>query len=736
MAAQKVSDNKTPSTKANKDPKSLENRQRLSPRLQMIINGDDEVSSYRSVLSASVTAPKVAVDEIHPVQGLREAEAEPKAGEDRPTVDSYDRRVRVSCFVQLDEAMPPPAALPANARDNPRRQRGSLVIADLTREGAARLADRALAEGIAYVEPGAPLSHPRPRLEGRAAEAPASRRFGPSPGTASAAQAGPVLIGLIDVGGFDFSHADFLDDEGNTRFERIWDQGAAAGPPPDGFEDGRELTREQMNRAIRGAREVGVAPGDILPQSVQKVGAHGTHVASIAGGGSGVCPDAILAGVLIALDEEDQQRHRTFFDSTRLAEAVTYLFGLGDELAAQLGRPVPTVINISLGTNGHAHDGTSPISRWIDTALGKPGRCVCVAAGNAGQEAAQFEGDLGFVSGRIHASGRIPARGLTCDLEWQVVGNGIVDVSENEMEIWYEAGDELSVSVRSPSGTWSRVVGPGEFYENWAVLRGGGEEGGGQTFVSIYNERYHPANGANRISLFLSPRLKGAISGIEAGVWTVRLHGVEVRDGGFDAWIERDDPRPLGRIGETQAWRFPSYFTRRSNIDRSSVSSLGCGRDVIAVANADPRREAINISSSQGPTRDGRYKPDIAAPGTDVVAANGFASDDPRQRWISMTGTSMASPYVAGVAARMLQFQPRLTAVQIQGIMRRTAQPLPGYDYRWQDDAGFGQIRPQGCLDQAGVPFHARDLEKEDGEGEGPPGDPPGGGEAAEGRTP
>lgn len=713
-----------PDAKPSKDPKTFENRQRLAPRLQMIINGDDEVSSYRSVLSASVTAPKVAVDQVHPVEGLRRAVAEPPVDKDRPTVDSYDRRVRVSCFVQLDEAMPPPAALPANARNNPRRQRGSLVIADLTREGAARLADRALAEGIAYVEPGAPLSHPRPRVEGRAAEAPASRAVETPAGTE--AEADPVLIGLVDVGGFDFAHQDFLDEDGDTRFERIWDQGAADGPPPEGYDDGRELTRKEMNRAIHGARQVGVSPGDILPQSVQAPSSHGTHVASIAGGNSGVCPDAILAGVLIALDEEDQQRHRTFFDSTRLAEAVTYLFGLGEELGEKLGRPVPTVINISLGTNGHAHDGTSPISRWIDSALGKPGRCVCVAAGNAGQEAAQFEGDLGFVSGRIHASGRIPARGLTCDLEWQVVGNGIVDVSENEMEIWYEAGDELAVSVCSPSGTWSRVVGPGEFYENWAVSRGE-EDSGGQTFVSIYNERYHPANGANRISLFLSPRLKGTISGIEAGVWTVRLHGVEVRDGAFDAWIERDDPRPLGRIGETQAWRFPSYFTRRSNVDRSSVSSLGCGRDVIAVANADTGRERINVSSSQGPTRDGRYKPDIAAPGTDVVAANGFTGGDPRQKWVSMTGTSMASPYVAGVAARMLQSHPRLTAAQIQGIMRRTAQPLPGYDYRWQDDAGFGQIRPEGCLDQAGVPFRAKDLEKKDSESEDAGGDVPAG---------
>jgi subtilisin family serine protease len=66
--------------------------------------------------------------------------------------------------------------------------------------------------------------------------------------------------------------------------------------------------------------------------------------------------------------------------------------------------------------------------------------------------------------------------------------------------------------------------------------------------------------------------------------------------------------------------------------------------------------ERIHHTSSQGPTRDGREKPDIAAPGTNIVAANGFNPDQP---WVSMTGTSMASPYVAGVVARMLAADPK-----------------------------------------------------------------------------
>jgi subtilisin family serine protease len=105
--------------------------------------------------------------------------------------------------------------------------------------------------------------------------------------------------------------------------------------------------------------------------------------------------------------------------------------------------------------------------------------------------------------------------------------------------------------------------------------------------------------------------------------------------------------------------------------------------------------EAINESSSQGPTRDGRTKPDIAAPGTGIVAANGF---DPVRKWIEMSGTSMASPYVCGVAGLMLSIAPHLTAAQVAGIMRRKSRPLPGGGYEWHNASGFGVIDPVKCM--------------------------------------
>jgi subtilisin family serine protease len=129
---------------------------------------------------------------------------------------------------------------------------------------------------------------------------------------------------------------------------------------------------------------------------------------------------------------------------------------------------------------------------------------------------------------------------------------------------------------------------------------------------------------------------------------------------------------------------------------------------VITVGNLDAVRNQINISSSQGPTRDGREKPDIAAPGTGIVAARGFAGDN--NAWISMSGTSMAGPLVAGVVGLMLAIEDRLTAAQIESIIRRTARPLPGASFTWSNSAGFGVIDPEACLEETARLNERKDL--------------------------
>ena len=143
---------------------------------------------------------------------------------------------------------------------------------------------------------------------------------------------------------------------------------------------------------------------ELEPQSQQVPGSHGTHVASIAAGNRGVCRRAEIAAVLISLPESDLDKRLSFYDSSRLVDAVDYLL----DVARERGRPIS--INISLGTNGHSHDGSAAVTRWIDAQLATGGRAVTVAAGNSGQERGETADDFGWMMGRIHSSGQIRRR--------------------------------------------------------------------------------------------------------------------------------------------------------------------------------------------------------------------------------------------------------------------------------------------------------------------------------------
>jgi subtilisin family serine protease len=663
---------------------------KLQPKLRVVANGSDEVNAIRAQYASSVKVPEEVAERV-PVVRTRRFVAQARAAGRVPAPPRLDTRPQayVSTFVHLTDD---PADWPD---DGPlageTAGKANIRTAQLLVQDAMELADE---PWVVSMELGQPLTMPAPAVErGRPSPPPARlRRFGRS---AVHRFGKDVLVGLIDVGGFDFSHPEFLDDDGNTRFLRIWDQGGTNRPSPAAFGYGSELTKaDHLDRALREASERRLPAYELEPQSQMTPRAHATHVASIAAGARGVARNATLAGVLVSIPPDEAERRLSFYDSSRLAHAVDYLLALGRE------QGMPVSINISLGTNGHAHDDSSAVNRWIDAALTTPGRSVCVAVGNAGQDRPAYEGDLAYVMGRIHASGRVAARELVADLEWVVVGNTRADVSENELEIWYGPQDRFAVQVKPPGEEWTKPIEPGEFVENRQLSDG--------MFLSVYNELYNASNGANYIGVYLSPRLtERDPRPVRAGQWLVRLIGRDVRDGRFHAWIERDDPRAVGRIGEREAWSFPSFFSESSFVDASTVSTLACGQRVVAVANLDAEGRRINVTSSQGPTRDGRPKPDIAAPGTAIVAASGFTPGDP---WVAMSGTSMASPHVAGVVALMLAANPQLTGAQVAGIIQRSAQPLPGADFAWRDDAGSGALDAERCVQEAVAMRERREL--------------------------
>lgn len=670
----------------------------MAPKLDVLLHGSTTVNRGRAERCASIAAPGPTASATR-LAGPAEVQRLKAASSARPAAPD----VAFSLFLRLDADLDP--AVRAAAKDAicdiATRATWKRDVAALEVDGP-RVAELHAVRGVSYVEPGQTLRGPQAQVR------PADT--GPSPElrhvTAEERRhrnGRDVLVGIIDVGGFDFAHEDFLGPRRSTRWVSIWDQGGDNRPPPnerhegtgwDALGYGSEILHDDMDAAIAAAPKRRMAATSLEPQSVMTPGSHGTHVASIAAGNRGVARRAHLAGVLVTLRPEDQELASSFYDSTRIADAVEYLLLVAAELGDDDG-PLPVSINISLGTNGHAHDTSSPMARWIDNALATPGRCVSVAAGNAGQVEPLSPNDRGYSLGRIHAGGRFAGTNLRQELGWIVVDD-LADVSDNELEIWYSPQDRIDVEVRPPGGDWIGPVHPGESIRSRALDNG--------TVLSVHSETYYPANGSNRISVLLSPFYGKERDGVRTvgpiapGEWRIRLTATVVRDGRYDAWIERDDPRRLG-AGQ---WDFPSYFAPGTYTDDRTISSLACAERLLSVANVDSAANAAHVSSSRGPTRDGRDKPDISAVGTRVVAAKGFDRFEP---WIEMTGTSMASPQVCGVAALMLGISPRLTSAQIIGMVRTTSTPLPGHDFAWRNDTGFGLIDPAACVAEA-ARFH------------------------------
>ncbi len=131
------------------------------------------------------------------------------------------------------------------------------------------------------------------------------------------------------------------------------------------------------------------------------------------------------------------------------------------------------------------------------------------------------------------------------------------------------------------------------------------------------------------------------------------------------------------------------------------AKTIGCpadSPDALTVGATD-KNDQIASFSSRGPNRDGTVKPNVCAPGKDIVSTRATGTNASKAidtYYLSMSGTSMATPMVSGAIADLLQKQPNLTVAQVKSIMEKTAQPLgsgmPNNDY------GYGRISIENAI--------------------------------------
>lgn len=416
-----------------------------------------------------------------------------------------------------------------------------------------------------------------------------------------------VVIGVLDWG-CDFAHPAFRREDGTTRLLALWDQRAAG--------DRRERNRWGYGRIFRSDQiDAALAQSDPYaalgyePSGGQRDGAHGTHVTDIAAGSgvgamTGVAPDAAIVFVHLSRTA-DVLGSDDLGDSATVLEALDFVFSAAGDR--------PCVVNMSVGAHGGPHDGTTLVEQGIDRAVSlERGRAVVGSAGN-------------YFTARAHAQGRVREGGRE-QLRFRVPFG---DPTESELELWYPGVDRMSVKLIAPGGEEACAIDPGQ---DAPLVVAGNEVG------HAYHHVRHSTNGDHHVDVLFRPEAPD-------GTWTLELRALEVQDGHFHAWIERDrGPRPIFVEGD---------------VDRRSTTGTLCnGKLSITVGAYDPHVEARSIGafSSAGPTRDGRVKPEIVAPGVRIRAARSTPTGhQPEAGTTTKSGTSMAAPHVTGTVALVFE---------------------------------------------------------------------------------
>lgn len=452
-----------------------------------------------------------------------------------------------------------------------------------------------------------------------------------------------VVVGIVDTG-VDWRHDDLRHADGKTRLERLII--AQRGDQAE-VSTYREYTASRIDKALAGTSSV--PAGD--PQG------HGTHCASIAAGNGrassgkyrGVAPEAAIVGVSCRplLDEHIIMGIRRVF---------------------QLAGNRPAVVNLSLGGHIGAHDGTDAIETVIARESG-PGRIVCVAAGNEGEDGIHWQGQL--TQGHDLA---VPVR--------------IADPVQF-VDIWVPRGDEVDVLVETPDGV--RFAPDGQ--EHNSVLG---------SFVADW--RQDPLNLDQNLRLIVWNARTGK-------VWRVILRGKKVTQGTVHAWGQTQGGGSMLFTGADNGFSvgIPGTEERALTVAAmiSKTSFEGAGGIV-----STPGLAAGELSrfSSRGPSRTGVQKPDVAAPGQYITAAlaagSEFATDpnyqpriDPSGRYITIQGTSMATPFLVGTVALMLQREPRLTPEELRDRLRITAGRDAQSGPVWNPGFGWGKLDAGRLLD-------------------------------------
>lgn len=445
-----------------------------------------------------------------------------------------------------------------------------------------------------------------------------------------------VLIGIVDSG-IDIFHPDFQNEDGSTRILELWDQ-TIPEENESFYNRGKIFTREEINLALQ--------TNDRSFPSIDLSG-HGTHVAGIAAGNGrasrgrqkGVATESEL--LIVKLGNVFPEG---FPRTTELMLGMDYCV----KRAIELG--LPLALNISFGNSYGSHDGTSLLETYIDN-LSMIGRTtIAIGSGNEGGK------------GR-HTSGTLTA-GTNTQIE--------LAVSENErslsVQLWKNYVDAFQIRLTSPSG--ARIT----LSEQSA---GSYQDVLDHTELLWFFGEPSPYSTAQEIYLEMIP-----VSGnsyIQGGIWKFELIPVNITSGIYHMWL------PSGNsVNPSTSFLVPAPET--------TLTIPSTAARPITVAAYDSNTDIPALFSGQGFTGLSQPKPDLAAPGVDIV------STAPGGGYTPNTGTSMATPFVTGSAALLMQYgivngqDPYLYGQKVKAYLQRGARKLASIQSYPSPEIGWGVL--------------------------------------------
>ena len=448
-----------------------------------------------------------------------------------------------------------------------------------------------------------------------------------------------ILLGVIDSG-IDFTHPDFIDNEGKSRILYIWDLSVDSSAP-DSLCNGRQFDNEAINSCIDTGR------GELSP--LDELG-HGTAIAGAMGGNgrasdgrfTGVAPEGEFIVVKLSPDRP--------ILTVDIMRGVKYL----TDKAVELDRPI--VINISYGTSNGSHGGSSLFEAYLDS-ISDVGRTVITAAvGN--------EGDL-----RHHFGGRIE-NGETRDIEINVAD----ELGYLYLSLWKDFVDKMDFELILPQGISTGII---EY--NGGYYR---EKISGVSF-GIDVGRPSPYSADQEIFFFA----RSITSTLPAGTWILRIYGRNVVDGRINIWLPVNE-----LVGED------TYFP---DSDREITVTLpSTAPTLLSIGAYDPNTNARADFSGIGYNAKGDIKPDLLAPGVNIISTRAGGGYD------AYSGTSIAAPIASGASALLMEWgilkknDPFMYGQKLKAFLRMGAERDSEISYP-NRMYGYGRLCVEGSVRNA-----------------------------------